>query len=166
MQRAHADATLTLVGSGSQERALRQLSAELGLRHVTFAGRVDPDDMPRYYADADIYIQSSSVDNMPLSVLEAFASGLPVVSTDVGGVPTILTHGVHGLLAPDNDDAAIAARVLELLANPDRARALAAAAFVSCTTYEWSRVRDGWLAIYRQAAERPSDRHMVPLETA
>src|SRR6185436_17360745 len=104
IQAERPDATLTLVGSGSQDAALRAQAAALKLDHVTFAGRVPPSDIHRYYADADIYVQTPSIDNMPLSVLEAFASGMPVVSTDVGGVPSILRHRVDGLLVPDNAD--------------------------------------------------------------
>jgi L-malate glycosyltransferase len=149
IQEKFPDASLVLVGSGSQESALRSLSAELGLRNVTFAGRVPPADIVRYYTGADIYLQAPSIDNMPLSVLEAFASGLPVVSTNVGGVPALLTHGVHGLLAPDNDDEALARHVVALLERPDFARQLAAAAYESCLRCEWPVVREEWLAAYR-----------------
>jgi glycosyltransferase involved in cell wall biosynthesis len=151
IQARYPDATLTLVGAGSQDAALRSLAVDLGLRHVTFAGRVPPDDIPRHYADADLYIQAPSIDNMPLSVLEAFASGLPVVSTGVGGIPAILTHGVHGLLAPDDDDEQLAALALTLLADPPLARQLAAAAYATCSAYQWPIARDGWLAAYRRA---------------
>lgn len=149
------DATLTLVGSGSQESALRALAVQLRLRDVTFAGRVAPADIPRYYAEADIYVQTPAVDNMPLSILEAFASGLPVVSTGVGGVPTIVTHGVHGLLAPADDDETVAAHVMTLVESPDYARQLAAAARETCVNYAWAVARAGWLAAYRSVAIRP-----------
>lgn len=156
VQARRADATLTLVGSGSQEPALRALAAQLNLRHVTFAGRVQPSDISRYYAEADIYVQTPAIDNMPLSVLEAFASGLPVVSTGVGGVPTILTHGVHGLLAPADADEAMAAHVMTLLESPVYARQLAAAARDTCAGYEWPVARAGWLAAYRSVAKSPA----------
>jgi glycosyltransferase involved in cell wall biosynthesis len=146
------DATLTLVGTGSQDAELRNLAGELGLRNVTFAGQVPPSDMPRYYADADIYVQTPSIDNMPLSVLEAFASGLPVVATRVGGVPTILADEVSGLLSPRDDDAHVAAQVMRLLAQPDYARQLASAAHASCAAYEWSAVREGWITAYLRVA--------------
>jgi len=152
------DAVLTLVGGGPHENRLRALAATLGLRGVTFAGRVSPDDMPRYYAAHDIFVQTPAVDNMPLSVLEAFASGLPVVSTEAGGVPTILSHGVHGLLAPLDDHAAVAAQVLRLLDEPDLAQRLATRARESCDAYVWSAVRKDWLAVYRRAARAKSDR--------
>jgi glycosyltransferase involved in cell wall biosynthesis len=169
VQARYPEASLVLVGSGSQDAALRSLAAELGLHDVTFAGRVPPDDIPRYYAEADIYLQAPSIDNMPLSVLEAFASGLPVVSTDVGGVPAILTDGVHGLLAPANDDETLARHVVSLLEQPDVARQLAAAAHQSCQRYDWPAVREQWLAAYRAAlsgtrAPRSADAQQAPAE--
>jgi glycosyltransferase involved in cell wall biosynthesis len=162
VQAKFPDASLTLVGNGSGVQALRRLAEELRLRNVTFVGAVPPSEIAAYYAAADIYVQTPSIDNMPGSVLEAFASGLPVVATAVGGVPTILEHGRHGLLAPDNDDEAVANHVITLLGRPDYARQLAAAAHETCTGYEWSTVRDQWLAVYRsvigvrrQEAARP-----------
>jgi len=149
VQARRSDATLTLVGGGSKEPALRALVAQLKLRHVTFTGRVPPSCMSRYYAEADIYVQTPAIDNMPLSILEAFASGVPVVSTNVGGIPAILTDGVHGLLAPPDDDEAVAAHVMTLLESSDYARHLAAAAHQTCAGYQWSIAREGWLAAYR-----------------
>jgi glycosyltransferase involved in cell wall biosynthesis len=142
-------ADLVVVGDGSEAAALKALAANLRLRNVTFTGRVAPSEMAKYYANADVYVQTPSVDNMPGSVIEAFASGLPVVSTDVGGVSAILTHGSCGLLARDNDDEGIARHVLALLERPEQARQLAAAAHATCRAYEWSVLRDQWLATYR-----------------
>ena len=112
----------------------------------------EAEDIWRAYAEADIYVQTPAIDNMPNSVIEAFASGLPVVSTGIGGVPAILQDGVHGLLAPDNDDAAVAAQVVKLLEDPAYARSLAAAAYATCDPYEWSVVRTQWLSTYRELA--------------
>jgi L-malate glycosyltransferase len=158
VQTRHPHATLTLVGSGSQEDSLRALALSLELRNVTFTGAVPPAEISRYYAEADVFVQAPRIDNMPLSVLEAFASGLPVVSTDVGGVPYILTHGIHGLLAPDDDDEAIAAWVLTLLESPSYARQLADSARASCSAYTWPVARQGWLAAYEAAtgSQQPS----------
>src|SRR5207248_3889867 len=131
------DATLTLVGGGTpaQESELRALVHRLHLRNIAFVGRVNPDAVAQYYADNDIYIQSPNIDNMPTSVIEAFAAGLPVVSTEAGGVPAILTHGQHGLLAPLADYQMLAAHVLQLVDRPDYARQLARAAYDSCRGY-------------------------------
>jgi glycosyltransferase involved in cell wall biosynthesis len=154
VQARYPDATLTLVGGGSGEAALRHLAEDLGLRHVTFSGRVAPDRMWEYYADADIYLQTPNLDNMPASVLEAFASGCPVVSTNAGGVPAILTHGTHGLLVDCNDHRGAAREVCRLLEEPLLAEHLAAAARASCEGYQWTNVRSRWLTLYRGMVEK------------
>jgi glycosyltransferase involved in cell wall biosynthesis len=143
------EATLTLVGGGSEEPALRALAGRLGLKHVTFAGRVSPETIADYYTAHDVYIQSPNIDNMPTSVLEAYASGLPVVSTEAGGVPAILTNGEHGLLAPLNDHQTLATRVLSLLDDPALARRLTRAAYSACQECTWPRVRRQWLHLYQ-----------------
>ena len=161
VQARFPDTSLTLVGSGSQESALKQLAADLQLRQVTFTGRVAPEDVGAFYESADLYVQTPAVDNMPLSVLEAFSSGLPVVSTDVGGVSAVLTPGTHGLLARANDPHSVASRIVQLIEQPDHARQLAATAHDACAQYEWRRVRDSWIAAYRHvlsAGRRPRTR--------
>jgi glycosyltransferase involved in cell wall biosynthesis len=152
VQKRRPDATLTVVGRGPHEGALRSLASALHLNAVRFTGAIDPADIHQAYADHDIYLQSPDIDNMPLSVLEAFACGLPVVSTDVGGVPTMLRHGEHGLLAPAGDHHALAAHVLTLLDAPPLARRIALAARDLVQSCGWSSVRDQWLAVYRRAA--------------
>ena len=143
------ESALTLVGGGTEERVLRRLANELGLRNVTFAGRVAPPDIAHYYASHDIYLQSPNIDNMPTSILEAYASGLPVVSTDAGGIRAILTDGEHGLLARVGDHEALAAHVLALLGSPALTDRLTRAAFDTCETYTWSALREQWLRAYR-----------------
>jgi L-malate glycosyltransferase len=149
VQHRYPDATLTLVGAGSQEMRVRAMASALGLRHVTFVGRVPPDDIWRYYAEADIYLQTPDIDNMPSSVLEAFASGCPVVSTDAGGVPAILTDGVHGLLVGCDDADAAAAAIFRLLEEPGLTAQLTSAARASCERYTWTSVRSEWIDVYR-----------------
>jgi L-malate glycosyltransferase len=148
VQDRYPDATLTLVGGGSEDQRLRELVRELRLQHVRFVGRVAPDEIWRYYADADIYLQTPDIDNMPLSILEAFASGCAVVSTNAGGVPAILTDEKHGLLVQCGDHQAAADRILRLLADPVVAGRLTAAAHESCAAYDWNVVRSQWLAVY------------------
>jgi L-malate glycosyltransferase len=156
IQARYPEAALTLVGGGSQAPQLRALAEKLMLHNVTFVGWVAPPDVHRYYADADLYVQTPAIDNMPLSVLEAFASGLPVVATRTGGVPAMLTDGVHGLLVPDNDDAALASQVEKLIEDPAYAHRLAAAARDTCAAYEWPLVAGRWLAAYQLARRTPA----------
>jgi glycosyltransferase involved in cell wall biosynthesis len=149
VQDRHPRASLTLVGAGADEPKLRRLTAELGLQHVTFAGRVHPDEIARYYAEHDIYVQTPNIDNMPTSVIEAYASGLPVVSTEAGGVPAILTDGRNGLLAPLDDHRAVAAQVLRLLDDEPLAASIAHAAREASRSCTWTAVRGEWLQVYR-----------------
>jgi len=161
IQAQHPEATLTLVGSGAEGVPLRAQAEALRLRNVTFVGLVAPSDMHRHYDAADIYIQSPSIDNMPLSVLEAFASGTPLVSTNVGGVPSMVRDGIDGLLVDDDDSDALAHAVLRLIADPPFARALARSAHHRLAAYDWPVVREGWLHAYRSVV-RITARGMAP----
>lgn len=153
VQQRWPEATLTLVGGGSGEAALRALAAELGLKNVRFIGRVPPSEIWRYYAEADIYLQTPNIDNMPASVLEAFASGCAVVATNAGGVPAILTDEVHGLLVGCNDHEAAGRAMLRLLDDHALAARLTAAAREGCERYRWQNVRAQWLTLYRGLAQ-------------
>lgn len=153
------DAHLTVAGTGPERQRLGQLAQQLNLAGaVHFPGRVDNAEMPALYAAADCALNPSTVDNMPNSVLEAFASGVPVVSTDAGGVPDVVTHGVSGLLVPVGDADAMAREVLRLLEDRALARKLVAAGFDQVQNYAWPRVRALWLAAYRRAAASRGER--------
>jgi glycosyltransferase involved in cell wall biosynthesis len=119
------------------------------LRNVVFAGRVAPSDIWRYYADADIYVQTPEIDNMPASVLEAYASGCAVVATNAGGVPAILTDETHGLLVKCNDPGATATAILRLLGDQGLVDQLTLNARETCEKYRWTAVRARWVALYR-----------------
>ncbi len=144
-------ATLTIAGTGSQEHALRRLAARVCDRSVRFAGRIEPQDMTRLYDDHDIFVNSSLVDNQPLSILEAFAAGTPVVTTACGGIPMLVRDGETGLLLPHRDPEAMAAAVGSLLEDPALARRIARRALEKATEHVWLRVRSRWAAAYAGA---------------
>jgi glycosyltransferase involved in cell wall biosynthesis len=148
LQDRYPAATLTLVGAGPQDAMLRELARTLKLEHVQFVGAVPPAEMWRYYADADIYVQTPNIDNMPSSVLEAYASGCAVVSTEAGGVPAILNHERHGLLVGCGDHQATAAAMIRVVEDRALFGRLTAAARESCEQYRWQHVRARWLALY------------------
>lgn len=146
-------ATLTVAGTGPELGRLQQLAAELHLEPaVRFAGRIDNDRIAGLYARAHCMLNPSTVDNMPISVLEAFASGVAVVSTNAGGVPDIVNDGVNGLLVPIGDDASMARAALRILEDPVLAARLAQAGLAQARRYAWSEVRVHWLEAYRRAA--------------
>jgi len=112
-------ARLVIVGDGPERAGLAALSERLGLAdHVTFTGHLA--DPAPCYREFDIFALSSDTEQMPLSVLEAMASGLSVAATDVGDVREMLAAGNQPFIAPC-DDAALAERLLALIGAPDRA---------------------------------------------
>lgn len=164
VQERWPDAVLTLVGAGREEPALRALVAKLALRNVGFAGRIMPNDIARAYDTHDIYVQSPDIDNMPTSIIEAYASGLPVVSTEAGGIPAILRHGVDGLLAPLDDHRMLAAHILRLLEDPDYARSLARGGYERSQVCTWPAVREEWLRTYREVLAEQISAGAEPLQ--
>ncbi len=148
IQRHFPEARLMVVGDGSQRAALEGLARELELRHTDFLGRIAPARMPELYDAACIYLNSPDIDNMPGSILEAFASGLPVVTTDAGGIPYIVTDGETGLVVRRGDYASMAASAIRLLEDDALSARLARRARDECRKYRWSAVRSQWLRLY------------------
>jgi len=149
-------ARLTLAGTGPEREACERLATELGIRErIHFAGRIDNDRIPELYADADIAINPSTVDNMPISILEAYASGVPVVTTDVGGIPYIAEHERTALLVPARNPEAMADAILRLLDTPSLAETLITNGLHEAETYAWPFVRENWTGLYRRLLTRP-----------
>lgn len=148
-------ARLTIAGTGPELAPLRALAAELGVGNaVEFTGRLDRDDVASLYRRADIALNPSTVDNMPNSVLEALASGVPVVSTDVGGVRHIVQDGTTAVLVPPRNAEAMARAVLRLLENPSEAEHLVTAGLEAVGRYTWPRVQPVLGDVYARAAGR------------
>jgi glycosyltransferase involved in cell wall biosynthesis len=146
VRRGHPDATLTLAG---QDKGLldetRRLAAELGLGDaVRFAGFLDFEGKRREFAEHDVFLNTNRVDNAPVSVLEAAAFGLPVVSTNVGGIPHLLRSGEEALLVPEGDAEAMASAVLRLLDEPGLAARLSTAGREVAERSSWPRVWPLW----------------------
>jgi glycosyltransferase involved in cell wall biosynthesis len=152
LQSRRTDAAMTVAGQGSQESQLRSLAETLGVAGVRFAGRVDPDAMPLLYDRADVFVNSSIVDNQPLSILEAFAAGVPVVSTPTGGIAAMVRNDDTGLIVAADDPAAMAGAVDDLLSRPARARQMTLRAREELQLYTWANARQQWANVYRGVA--------------
>ncbi|QXC60278.1 glycosyltransferase family 4 protein [Aquihabitans sp. G128] len=142
----HPEATLTMGGAdhGLLE-ATRARAEELGvLDRVRFAGYLDAAGKQAAFAAHDVFLNTNRVDNMPVSVLEAAASGLVPVATEVGGIPDLLTDGVDSVLVPGGDADAMAAAVLRLIDDPARYAALAAGARALAESCAWPAVGRRW----------------------
>jgi glycosyltransferase involved in cell wall biosynthesis len=144
-----ARARLSVAGTGPELESLRTLARSLGIEaEVSFLGRLDRDQVATLYRDADVALNPSRIDNMPNSVLEALASGVPVVSTDVGGVPFIVAHRKTALLVGAGDARAMAEAALAVLEDASLRSALVTAGLAEAQRYAWPRVRDDLLAVY------------------
>ena len=117
---AKLDASLTIVGDGSERDRLESLATEVGT-DATFVGRVPPEDVDDYYRAADVFcLPSTGDEGLPNAVLEAMSWGLPCVTTDSGGLPSLVGEGDRGFVVPKNEPAILRERLAELLDNSQR----------------------------------------------
>ncbi len=154
VQAEYAQAQLLLVGGGSLEAKMRELAAELRLRNVEFAGRVRQEEIGAFYDRADIFVNASVVDNMPMSLMEAFAAGIPVVSTATGGICYMVEHERSGLLSPPREWRQLGSNVLRVLKEPELAAMLAKNARREAREYRWEIVRERWLHLYESVGRQ------------
>jgi glycosyltransferase involved in cell wall biosynthesis len=147
---SYPDARLTLAGQdrGMLDR-VRHLVMEQGLQDsVTFAGFLDSSGKTREFQRHDIFINTTRVDNMPVSLVEAAAAGLAVVSTSVGGIPTTFRHGQDALLVPDGDAGAMAQAVTRLVEDPDLAAKLSRNGLLLSESCAPPEIRLGWAELF------------------
>jgi glycosyltransferase involved in cell wall biosynthesis len=149
VQRKYPHARMTILGDGAQRPALERLVQRLQLQHVRFAGRVERDQIGEYYDNHDLLLNTSSIDNMPVSILEGFAAGLPFVTTDAGGIPFIVQYRINGHLVKVDDHRAAADRVIELAENPAEVARLSRLGQQETEKYTWENVAEQWYQLYR-----------------
>jgi len=145
-------AKLVLVGSGPLLDEVRQQAAALALdERVLFTGfRAD---VPECLSAADIWINASFTEALPVAMLEAMAAGVPIVATAVGGVPETLGDPPAALLAPPGDIAALEAALRRLLDDPALGTANAARARALAQRYTLAAMADGYAALYRNVTQ-------------
>ena len=154
VKKIYPEAQLDLVGEGPIEAEIRNLVREMKLAGVNFTGVAARHEIGRFYEQADVFINASHLDNMPVSILEAFASGTPVVTTEPEGMRYLVEHGRTGLLSPVGDAQALAQNVTRLLQSGKLAELLAANAHQDFQRYSWPIVREQWLRVYRSLVSR------------
>ncbi|MGI8556189.1 MAG: glycosyltransferase family 4 protein, partial [Pyrinomonadaceae bacterium] len=148
IQKQIPEAALIVAGGGREEAELEKTAADLRLENVEFVGRVEQAEMPKIYDRADIFLNASIVDNMPLSLLEAFACGLPVISSNAGGIPYLVKNGETGILVEKNDDKSLALQALGLLENNERAQKIIRRALNESQKYTAAKVLEEWRDIF------------------
>ena len=150
LQEKYPSAILTMVGpdkDGSLQTT-KALAESVGVA-VNFTGQLVKEDWWKLASEHDIFINTTHFDNTPISVMEAMALGLPVVSTNVGGIPYLLADKENALLVNDDDDKAMTETVLDLLNDKVRANHLAKNARTFIEQMDWQVVKQSWISILK-----------------
>jgi glycosyltransferase involved in cell wall biosynthesis len=152
------DARLTLTGEGPERAPLQALAAELGISDaVHFAGRLPREQVASLLHSARVLLNPSTADNSPNSLIEAMAAGVPIVSTDVGGVPQLCQPGVHALLVPARAPEQMAAAILQLHQNDVLRQQLITHGRDRAAEFSWPKV---WPALQENYARACAQRRM------
>lgn len=142
------DLHLWMVGPDKGDGTLEQVRAAIAEHNVsslvTIVGGVPKAEVPAWIDKGDVFISTTNFDNTPVSVIEAMACGACVVSTNVGGVPDLVQDGVHGLLVPPDDVAAMSAAVARILTEPGLGAGLSQRAHSYAIGFDWVRVLAMW----------------------
>ena len=146
------DIQLTMIGpdkgDGSLQRMLT-LAEELAVRdRIHIVGGLPHTEVPGWLSKGDIFINTTNFDTAPRSVIEAMASGLCIVSTDVGGIPYLVEHEQEGILVPPDDAPAMAAAIKRLLIEPNLGCKLSTNARIKAENYDWSQILTKWEALF------------------
>lgn len=155
LRRTHPGAVLSMYGADKDGSlgSTRRLAEELGVAQaVSFPGAVPKQRVGETLAAADIFLNTTRVDNAPVSVIEAMACGLCVVSTSAGGVPHLVRHGVDGLLVQPGRPGEMADAVRRLLEDPDLGSRLSMAARERAGLFSWERILPQWLELLESVA--------------
>jgi len=147
LKETHKNASLCMVGpdkDGSLGEA-KSLAKQLDVTEsVTFTGVLKQSQWHQLSEKFDIFINTTNTDNMPVSVIEAMALGLPIISTDAGGIPYLIENGVNGLLIPVKDERKMAETIITLIKNPEKAMELSVNAREKAENFDENRVRTQW----------------------
>lgn len=145
----YPDATMHIAGEGEERQRLEQHCRRLGISDaVHFTGRLSHEQIAALYREADLMLNPSLADNMPNSLLEAMASGVPVVTTDVGGIPYLVEDGVHALLVPPAEPGKMAAASLAILDDAALRHRLVQAGRELVEQFTWNRIAQRWACVY------------------
>jgi glycosyltransferase involved in cell wall biosynthesis len=145
---------LTMIGPDKGDGSLQELlqtSADLGIKeNITIIPGVPKSQVPEELSKGDIFLNTTNIDNTPVSVIEAMANGLCIVSTNVGGIPYLLEDGMNALLVPPDNPEAMAAAVKRILTEPRLASSLSTNARAKAELFDWSVVLPKWEELLAQ----------------
>ena len=150
VKKQNPDIKLSIAGSGPQKQELQQLVVDLDLeKNIFFTGKLQPDEVAKLYQNADVMLNPTSVDNMPNSVLEAMATGVAIVTTNVGGIPYIVENNKTALLVEVNNEEAMAEKIMLLLGDKTLYEDLVSNGLEEVQQYGWDEIKQQWLNLYK-----------------
>lgn len=135
-------------GDGSLQKMILLAEQLKVVQLIKVVPGVPKDQVPFYLNIGDIFINTTNIDNTPVSVIEAMACGLCVVSTNVGGLPYLLQNEVDALLVPPDDPEAMASAIQRILNEPDLAARLSINARIKAEQFDWSIILPQWENIF------------------
>jgi len=138
---------LCMVGSGSETiiQEVKVLMKELGIeQNIMMTGKLPQKDWYELAKKYDIFINTTNIDNHPVSIVEAMALGFPIVSTNAGGLPFLIDSGVDGLLVECNDVTAMSNQIISLIEDPEKTREISTKAREKAMTFDWKLVENSW----------------------
>ncbi|MES2588250.1 MAG: glycosyltransferase family 4 protein [Bacteroidota bacterium] len=144
----YPNAKLTLVGSGSQKDFLIEKCKTEHIESVEFVGRVPNDEVLNYLNQADILLSAPKIDNMPISVLEAFETEVLVISSNVGGIPYMISHQENGLLFESGNQIDLAEKMIFALENQTQSLEMIQKAKQTLNRYAWEENEAKFNSIY------------------
>jgi colanic acid/amylovoran biosynthesis glycosyltransferase len=119
LKRTHPDIVLTVVGDGSDRAPLEQMTRDLGLtQNVRFVGYQSQAEVRSHMQETDVFVLPSFAEGVPVSLMEAMAAGVPVVTTQIAGISELVDNGVSGYLVPAGDATTLAEKIATLLDSP------------------------------------------------
>ena len=152
------DIRLIVVGPGTPDKDCYRILGEHSLQDVEFVGGVSQDDLARYYKTADIFCSpATGKESFGIVLLEAMASGTPIVASRLDGYATVMEDGMHGLMVPPKDDQALAAALRHMIQDPQMRAAMGAFGERRAYEFRWEhvakQVMDYYETVQREVAE-------------
>jgi len=145
LKKEYPTAELCMVGpekDGSLQKC--RAYAEKNDLKVIFTGKLKKKEWAKVSKDYDIFLNSTNIDNTPISVIEAMALGLAIVSTDVGGMNDLIDHNVNGILVPWKDENSMVLAVKSLLENQEKTAQMTLNAREKVSNFDWEKVKNNW----------------------
>ncbi|MGV7105408.1 glycosyltransferase family 4 protein [Flavobacterium sp. U410] len=145
----YPDALLTMVGPDKEgiQHEVERLAKDLNVK-VQFTGKLTKEEWWKLSEDYDFFINTTHFDNTPVSVMEAMALGLCVVSTNVGGLPYLLEHERDSILVPDNEINEMAEKIVALMQKPFEAEQLTLNARSKAEQWDWRIIKEAWNRLF------------------